>query len=254
MNFTRRVVQLIRAVLPSCALSTVWWLSRLVDPYATRSYSQEGEDVILRRLFEEQSCGFYVDVGAHHPQRFSNTFLFYKRGWRGINIDPDVDAIAEFQRSRPRDISLVLGISNEVGELRYHRFNEPALNTFDEVLAHEREKLGGYHLLSTIVVPVKRLDEVLQEHVFPGQRVDFLSVDTEGYDLKVLLSNDWSRFHPRCVLVEALGSSLETLSSNPVHAHLASVGYDLFAKTVNTLIYLERNERAQNRRYSDSHG
>lgn len=244
MTLKSSVASLVRATVPPAAIRVFDRVRTVLDPYAFSSYSQEGEDIILLRLFEEQSCGFYVDVGAHHPQRFSNTFLLYKRGWRGINIDPNVDAIAEFRRSRPRDVNLVLGISNEVGELPYHRFNEPALNTFDEVLVHEREKFPKYHLLSTIVVPVKRLDDVLQEHVFCGQRIDFLSVDTEGYDLKVLRSNDWSRFHPRCVLVEALGSSLETLSSNPVHAHLASVGYDLFAKTVNTLIYLERDERA----------
>jgi FkbM family methyltransferase len=226
-------------------MGTYHVLSRIVEPYGTLSYSQEGEDLILRRLFEEQSCGFYVDVGAHHPQRFSNTFLFYKRGWRGINIDPEVDAIAEFQRSRPRDINLVLGISNEVGELRYYRFNESALNTFDGELAHQREQIPAYRLIESVTVPVKRLDDVLSEHLPAGQEIDFLSVDAEGFDLKILRSNDWTCFRPRCVLIEALGSSLATLSSNPAHAHLDGVGYELFAKTVNTLIYLERDERAQ---------
>ncbi len=245
MSLNSNIASLVRATVPLAATRVFDQVRAVLDPYAVSSYSQEGEDVILRRLFEGQSCGFYIDVGAHHPQRFSNTFIFYKRGWRGINVDPNVEMIAEFRRSRPRDINLAIGISNEVGELRYHRFNEPALNTFDEVLAHEREKLRGYHLLSTIVVPVKRLDEVLQEHVLRDQRIDFLSVDTEGYDLKVLCSNDWSRFHPRCVLVEALGLSLDNLSLSPVHAHLSSVGYDLFAKTVNTLIYVSRDLRAQ---------
>jgi len=55
-----------------------------LDGYALKSYSQEGEDMILRRIFERQSTGFYVDVGAHHPKRFSNTYFFYKKGWSGI--------------------------------------------------------------------------------------------------------------------------------------------------------------------------
>ena len=238
-------VRQLRATVPLSATRVFDQVRAVLDPYAVSTYSQEGEDVILHRLFEEQPCGFYIDVGAYHPQRFSNTYLFYKRGWRGINIDPNADLIAEFRRSRQRDINLAIGISNEVGELRYHRFNEPALNTFDEVLAHERDNLRGYHLLSTIVVPVKRLDEVLKEYVSRDQRIDFLSVDTEGYDLKVLCSNDWSRFHPWCVLVEVLGSALDNLSLNPIHTYLSSVGYDVFAKTVNTLIYLSRDERTQ---------
>ena len=43
----------------------------IFDIYAIKSYSQEGEDMILRRMFERQQRGFYVDVGAHHPRRFS---------------------------------------------------------------------------------------------------------------------------------------------------------------------------------------
>jgi len=54
------------------------------DIYATKSYSQKGEDIILRRILGEKEVGFYIDIGAHHPKRFSNTYLFYKKGWRGI--------------------------------------------------------------------------------------------------------------------------------------------------------------------------
>jgi hypothetical protein len=57
------------------------------EPYLNQSYSQEGEDMVLYRTFETVKEGFYVDVGAHHPDRFSNTYKFYKQGWRGINID-----------------------------------------------------------------------------------------------------------------------------------------------------------------------
>ena len=51
------------------------------------SFSQEGEDLVLARIFEGKKNGFYVDIGAHHPTRFSNTHYFYRRGWSGINID-----------------------------------------------------------------------------------------------------------------------------------------------------------------------
>ena len=56
-------------------------------PFGSLCYSQEGEDMILGKIFSGQKHGFYVDVGAHHPLRFSNTYLFYLKGWRGINID-----------------------------------------------------------------------------------------------------------------------------------------------------------------------
>lgn len=58
------------------------------DGHKKWHYSQEGEDVILARMFEHQSPGFYVDIGAHHPRRFSNTRLLAEKGWTGINVDP----------------------------------------------------------------------------------------------------------------------------------------------------------------------
>lgn len=47
--------------------------------YARQSFSQEGEDLVLSRFFDGQESGFYIEVGAHHPFRFSNTYLFTKR-------------------------------------------------------------------------------------------------------------------------------------------------------------------------------
>ncbi len=79
--------------------------------YMNPSYSIEGEDRIVRSLFwEKRDTGFYVDVGAHHPFRFSNTYLFYTQGWRGINIDATPGSMRAFKKHRPRDINLEIGI------------------------------------------------------------------------------------------------------------------------------------------------
>lgn len=239
----RPLLRRLRDRIPGGLKQAVWRLYALVEPHARRAYSQEGEDLLLLRLFEGQRDGFYVDVGAHHPARFSNTCLFHRMGWRGINIDPDPEAIRLFARERPADINLCIGIADRAGALSYYTFNEPALNTFDEKLARERESLPGYRLQNVSTVRVERLDEVLSRQLAPGQQIDFLSVDAEGYDLKVLASNDWSRFRPRCVLVEALQSSLETAGAGPIHDLLSSAGYELYAKTVNTLVFRDRQYR-----------
>ena len=207
------------------------------DPYAVRSYAQEGEDLVLRRLFEDQPSGFFVDVGAHHPRRFSNTYLFYRAGWRGINVEPNPDLTPMFGRERPRDITLELGVSDVAGVLTYYRFNDGALNTFDSELAREREGLRGYRIVGTAELRVARLDEILAQHLPAGTKIDFLSVDVEGHDVHVLRSNDWERFRPRIVLAEALGTSLADASSSPVHVLLERQGYELFGKTVHTLFF-----------------
>src|SRR5689334_15261611 len=96
------------------------WLN--CDPNASESYSQEGEDMILARVFENQKSGFYVDVGAHHPWRFSNTYMFYRRGWRGLNIDAMPDSMSRFRKARPRDINVEIPVLREEAVLNYYQF------------------------------------------------------------------------------------------------------------------------------------
>src|ERR1700726_1466588 len=112
-----RIKRLARMAMPSWAIKGLLRGIEKLDPFVNLAYSQDGEDMILRRLFERQKSGFYVDVGAHHPYRFSNTCYFYRRGWRGINIDPNPEAIAAFRRDRPHDINVCVGVSEEAGEL-----------------------------------------------------------------------------------------------------------------------------------------
>ena len=62
---------------------------KFINRHYQKSYAQEGEDLILyRMIYGKIDKGFYVDVGAHHPKRFSNTYFFYRKGWRGINVEP----------------------------------------------------------------------------------------------------------------------------------------------------------------------
>jgi len=220
--------------------------ARVVRPDATLSYAQEGEDLVLRRMLEDRRDGFYVDVGAHHPRRFSNTLMFYDMGWSGINIEPAPDALRQFERQRPRDCNLNLGIAEQRGELTYYVFDDPALNTFDPTLREERETSTPYRVLETLKVEVDRLDRVLEQHLPSDRHIDFLSVDVEGLDLQVLRSNDWTRFRPEYVLAEALGFRLDQAAGHPTHAFMHGVGYELVAKTLNTLFY--REERAGRRR------
>lgn len=205
--------------------------------YWRRSYSQEGEDMILRRLFERRTDGFYVDIGAHHPMRFSNTYCFYRRGWRGINVDARPGSKREFDRVRPRDINVECGVGREAGVAAYYEFNEPALNGFSAALSGERDGLRNYRIVATHQVRVLTLREVLEAHLPGGQAIDFLSVDVEGLDLDVVLSNDWQKYRPAYVLAEVLGSSLADVTASPVGRAMTSHGYEIYAKCVNTVFF-----------------
>lgn len=192
--------------------------------------------MILRRVFEGRTRGYYVDVGAHHPRRFSNTYYFYKRGWSGINVDATPGSMALFRRWRPRDINLEVAVGLSEQPLTLHLFNEPALNTFDSALARERER-PPYRVVEKRLITPRTLTEILSQHLPAGQHIDFLTVDVEGLDLMVLQSNDWLRFRPEYVLVECFGVILEALPEDPIYRYLQGVGYQLFAKTVHTAIF-----------------
>ena len=213
---------------------------RFSDPYAIKCYSQEGEDMILRRIFEGQENGFYIDVGAHHPRRFSNTYYFYKQGWRGINIEPNPDALKAFNVDRPRDINLQLGVSDTTSILKYYSFDEPALNTFDESVVKSRLADTPYKVIKTNDVGVERLDKILKEHLSVEQPIDFLSVDVEGFDLAVLRSNNWHLFRPKCVLAAALNMTLDEAMKGDLVLFMLAQDYVLFARTYNTLIFCDK--------------
>ncbi len=205
------------------------------SPFTIKSYSQEGEDLVLGRLFNKND-GFYVDVGAHHPERFSNTFLFYKKGWRGINIDAMPDSMKVFRRQRPRDINLEVPIAKERKTLTYYKFNEPALNGFSKETALS---VGGpYRIVAQQQMETYPLKEILERYVSKEQEIDLFTIDVEGLDLEVLQSNDWEKFRPKVVLVEQLRSSIHQLSKDPIYLFLLDRGYHLHAKTYNTAFYI----------------
>jgi len=210
------------------------------DEWQQRSWSQEGEDRILFRLFENKKHGFYVDVGAHHPKRFSNTYLFYLRGWNGLNIDATPGSMDLFNRLRPRDINIECGIGVENRVMKYLLFSEPALNGFEDFInGRGIEKLTKWKLEKTIDVAVRPLREVLLETLQSSHKIDFLNVDVEGSDFNVILSNDWTCFRPKVVLVEMLEKNGFDIGGDKVSRLMASNGYAPAFRSVNTVIFLD---------------
>lgn len=203
------------------------------------SYSQEGEDRVLSRFIGTQEKGFYVDIGAHHPQRFSNTYHFYLNGWSGINIDAMPGSMNEFKRLRSRDINLEAAISDKKEILTYYEFNETALNGFSKDLSKQRDGLGDYRVIATHKIETCTLSDILDEHLLVEQEIDFMSVDVEGLDLQVLKSNNWEKYRPRFILSESLqtNASIELLKGSDIYHYMISCGYHLCAKLFCTTIF-----------------
>ncbi len=211
------------------------------DSYYEKSWSQEGEDLILSRYFEnKKTTGFYVDVGAHHPLRFSNTYKFYKRGWHGINIDAMPGSMDLFNRLRHRDINLERAVSDSKQILTYYAFNEPALNGFSKDLSIFRDGLKDYKIIYKKDIETLTLEEILDQYMPKDKKIDFLSIDVEGLDFAVLKSNNWNKYAPELILIEICGSTLDELLNNEVTLCLRQFGYTIYAKCVNTIIFKNR--------------
>ena len=205
--------------------------------FLRESYSQEGEDRILKRIFNKNQQGFFVDVGAHHPKRFSNTYFFYKRGWRGINIDAMPGSMELFNRHRPDDINIEVPISSSEQELDYFIFNDKALNGFSKDLSEERANKYNYKIEKVIKLKTKTLNNILIETNVPTE-FEFLTIDVEGLDHEVLLSFKIDHFKPKVILIELIGQTFEELQQNDSYKYLLNHNYILLAKTVNTCFFI----------------
>lgn len=166
-----------------------------------RSYAQNHEDVLLSRAFPSGLTGFYIDVGANDPVQHSVTKHFYDRGWFGINVEPALGPFERLVTARPRDICLNVGLSDEPGELAFYEL--PAESVGGSTFSAEQAEWHHDHGLPADrrLVEVTTLAAICEEYV--TGTVDFLSVDVEGHEAKVLAGGDWDRWRPRIVLVEA---------------------------------------------------
>ena len=169
------------------------------DPFV--SYAQNGEDVVLFRALGAVEGGRYVDVGANDPVHLSVTYAFYLRGWSGVTIDP-VHEYAERQRSvRPRDVMVEAAVSDDPsGSVTFHQIADSGLSTLvDEVAVGHRA--AGW-AVEDVVVPARRLDDVLAGAVWEGLEIHFMVVDVEGAERAVLETVDLRRWRPWVMVVE----------------------------------------------------
>lgn len=177
----------------------------------TISYAQNGEDMLLRRLFGDDRPGFYIDVGAGHPVYDSVTKHFSLRGWRGINVEPLPEMHELLCRDRPADVNLNVALGRHPATLPF--FVVPACNGWSTLSAEAARKLAdsGTEVVERTLA-VRTLADVCAEHV--RGEIDFLKIDVEEYEAEVIAGADWQRWRPRAVVVEATAQN----STTPNHA------------------------------------
>ena len=162
--------------------------------------SQCGQDEFIdRKLFRGKEGGFFLDIGAHDGETFSNTWYLEKhRQWKGICVEPIPEVYAKLDANR--QCTKINGcISREAGTAKFLRVTGAVVDTemlsglVDEYDARHLERIdreiaeygGGKE---EIEVACYRVQDLLTEHGI--DTVDYVSIDTEGNELAVLQSMD----------------------------------------------------------------
>jgi FkbM family methyltransferase len=185
------------------------------------SYAQNFEDIMLDRAFAGRDTGFYIDVGAFHPDIDSVTRHFYDAGWRGINIEPVAAQHALLAGARARDINLNVALGRESGELILYDFSPLGVSTLDPAIAEEMRARGMVG--REVKVPVRTLAEICRQ--YEVREVDFLKVDVEGHESEVLSGHDWDFVRPRILLIEATRPMSPTPSFAAWEPMILGLGY-----------------------------
>ena len=220
------------------AASPVGPASARTEYQGEESFSQCGEDLIVNFIFRLLGVTkvTYLDVGANHPTEINNTYYFYRKGHRGVLVEPNADLTGQLREVRPGDTTLAAGVGvAAAAEADYYLMTYPALNTFSKEEADHQAEVtkGRISVRKVIKVPLLNINDVMAEHF--EEAPTFLSVDTEGLDLAILKSIDYAKFRPKVICAETLISST-TKTIPEIPAFMATRGYvDRGGSIVNTV-------------------
>ncbi len=188
--------------------------------------------------------GVYVDIGANHPIFVSNTYLLYLKGWHGINVDPMPKCKKEFDRFRPKDINLCLGVGSRKENMTYYSFKESCYNTFNPNQAKSVQGQGA-HLISEREVPVDTLENIFDKYLsMIGNKIDVMTLDVETMELDVLSSNNWEKYRPQYIIMESLSSkdNMKSVFEDPAVAYLLERGYIVENRVFQSVFLKDRSK------------
>jgi len=209
----------------------------------TAYYSQFYEDYILSYVFQDVARGTYVDVGAYDPDTGSVTKYFYLKGWRGVNVEPNPEHLAALQKGRPEDANLGVGISDAAATLTFYKFEKRAsgLSTFDPETAARHRKAG--YTYEELTIPLVTLTEALGRVEVVKGGFDFLNVDVEGFERKVLSGLDFTKHPPKVIVLEATAPMTEEPTQQKWEDILFANGYSFALDDGLNRYYVQRSQR-----------
>ncbi len=212
-----------------------------------KSYSESfGEDLFVLYFFKNIKKGFYVDIGCNLPKSRSLTYLLYKNNWNGIKVDISKRSIDLNKIIRKRDINLNISVGNDEKSIdSYIFYNNCSMNTVDRKFKNFTEK-SVKKKPEIVKVNQKKLDTVLDNYNI--KKIDYLNIDVEGYELKVLSGFNIKKYNPDLVSIEIHDKECPPLN-NAIYKFFIDNKYNLisiygwtyfFSKKVNKDIHFSQ--------------
>lgn len=188
-----------------------------------KSYSFGGCDLLIDYIFKFKTTGFYLDVGCQHPISNNNTYKFYKKGWRGINIDLDEKNIRLFNLERPKDINICKCVSSDISEKNLFFFHSGS-----PINSLEKKTISNKKNYEIKKIKTFTLNSILENYNF--ESIDYFNLDVEGHELDVLKSFNIKRYKPKVISVEFIDYQMDKLEfkNNDINRVLQSEIYKYF--------------------------
>ena len=187
-----------------------------------------GEDIFIRRFFKNTRNGFYVDIGCYHPIKGSLTYYLFKKGWNGLNIDLSKVSIDLFKIARPKDYNVNAAITDFDGDTIY--YENGVINQQNSLISNDQKK--------QIKIKAYKLETLLINLNITN--VDFLNIDVEGNDFKVISNFNFLKFRPKLISIEQNIYNSEELLKLDCHKLLTKNNYFLTSKIGVTCIYIDK--------------
>ena len=189
--------------------------------FKKKSYAMDNEDTAVLNYFKGKKNGFYVDVGCYHPIHRNNTYLLHKQDWKGVNIDTSEFSIDLFNHLRPKDLNYHCAISNKNEVIKL--FYQKELSQLSTIERDQAENVFQGNIKEK-EIQAFTLDEILNRDKYKDTKIDFLDIDVEGADLKVLEGLSFDKFKPELVCVEIHAKEIK---QSDIYKFLVDKDYEL---------------------------
>ena len=191
-------------------------------------FGEFGEDILINRFFRKKNYGFYVDIGCYHPTKGSLTYFLYKKGWRGLNVDLSKISIDLFKLARPKDYNIHAAVTDFDGET--HFFENGMINQQNTL-----ENSGNN--LKKIKINAFKLQTLLDK--LKISHIDFLNIDVEGSDYKVISSLNLNKMRPKMICIEENKYDIKDIINDAIQNLMNSNNYFLFSRVGVSSIYID---------------